>query len=130
MIEAAVKEDLKYEMEKAIEEDMAKKAKVPEYRNVDESREESESEGERERNEERKNKTTITENDYYEQPHHALFYKYDVNKTGYVTKTQFILMIKEEDSSCTQAEIDKLVKQADPSGSGKISFEGLLKNIL
>jgi len=83
-------------------------------------------ESEEERNEEHKNKTTATKSDYYEQPHHALFYKYDVNKTGYVTKTQFVQMIKEEDSSCTQAEIDKLVRQADPSGSGKISFEGLL----
>ncbi len=83
-------------------------------------------ESEEERNEEHKNKTTATKSDYYEQPHHALFYKYDVNKTGYVTKTQFVQMIKEEDSSCTQAEIDKLVRQADPSGSGKILSQNKL----
>lgn len=132
LIEAAEQEDLKYQMEKAMEEEMAKKANVSKSRNLDsgDSQEESESEGERERNEEQKNKATITNNDYYKQQHHALFYKYDVNKTGYVTKAQFIQMIKEEDSSCTQAEIDQLVKQADPSDSGRISFEGLLKNVV
>ena len=52
-----------------------------------------------------------------------MFDKFDADASGHVSTAEMTAMLKEINVQKTPAEIAKMMKDADPDGSGEIDFE-------
>ena len=51
------------------------------------------------------------------------FASYDIDNSGYITKDEFIQVIRKRGMSITPDRIDQLIKEYDVDGNGKIDYE-------
>ena len=51
----------------------------------------------------------------------------DVNKDGYLSKEEFAKILKSQNESISDEEIEKMMKVVDENGDGKIQFEEFVK---